>query len=149
MKIFLGFTVQKQMGLLREPYAGLRRELLLSCCNEVCMKNGGRIPRSVIAICETYKISCLVGKHLTKGDSANQRTNNSIWFEGRISPYFCQRPVATASVRKERLTRKIPRLCIIRGEESGKETLWSQTLRNWKRWAHLKSMLKDSMRRKC
>ena len=37
----------------------------------------------------------------------NQRTNNSIWFGGRISPFFCQRPVATASVRKERLTRNM------------------------------------------
>ena len=31
-------------------------------------------------------------------------------------------------------------------EESGKETFWSQTLRKWKRWTHLKSMLKDWMR---
>ena len=29
--------------------------------------------------------------------------------------------------------------------ESGKETFWSQTLRNWKRWTHQKSMLGDSM----
>ena len=33
--------------------------------------------------------------------------------------------------------------------ESGKETSLSQTLRNWNRWTHLKSMLKDSMQRKC
>ena len=30
-------------------------------------------------------------------------------------PYFCQRPVATASVRQESLTRNILRLCVIRG----------------------------------
>ena len=30
-----------------------------------------------------------------------------------------------------------------------KGDIWSQTLRNWKRWTHLKSMLKDSMQRKC
>ena len=30
--------------------------------------------------------------------------------------------------------------------ESGKETLWSQTLRNWKRWSHQKSMPGDSKR---
>ena len=34
-------------------------------------------------------------------------------------------------------------------EESGKETSWSQTLRNWNRWTHLKSTRKDSMQRKC
>ena len=33
--------------------------------------------------------------------------------------------------------------------ESGKETHWSQTLRSWNRWTHLKSMQKDSMQRKC
>ena len=33
--------------------------------------------------------------------------------------------------------------------ESGKETFWSQTLRNWKRSTHHKSMLGDSMQRKC
>ena len=31
--------------------------------------------------------------------------------------------------------------------ESGKETSWSQTLRTWKRWTHLKSTQKDSMQR--
>ena len=30
-------------------------------------------------------------------------------------------------------------------EESGKETLWSQTLRNWHRWPHLKSTRKDAV----
>ena len=33
--------------------------------------------------------------------------------------------------------------------ESGKETSWSQTLRNWRRWTHLKYTQKDSMQRKC
>ena len=35
------------------------------------MKNGGRIPWSVTALCGTYKISCLMGRHLTRGDSEN------------------------------------------------------------------------------
>ena len=35
------------------------------------MKNGGRIPWNATAICETYKISCLMGKLLTNGDSVN------------------------------------------------------------------------------
>ena len=33
--------------------------------------------------------------------------------------------------------------------ESGKETSWSQTLKNWRRWTHLKSTQEDSMQRKC
>ena len=54
--------------------------------------------------------------------STKKRTNNPIWCNGRISPYFCQRPVATSSVRQESLTRKILRLCIVRGGESEKGT---------------------------
>ena len=61
-----------------------------------------------------------------------QRTKNSIWCNGRISPCFCQRPVATASVRQESLTRYIPRHMYCTRVESEKETYWSQTLRNWK-----------------
>ena len=34
-------------------------------------------------------------------------------------------------------------------EESGKETSWSPTLMNWRRWTHLESMRKDSMQSKC
>ena len=34
-------------------------------------------------------------------------------------------------------------------EESGKETLWSQTLNNWSRWTHLNSTQEGSMQRKC
>ena len=33
------------------------------CCNQVWTKNGGLILRSVIAICETFKISWLMGIH--------------------------------------------------------------------------------------
>ena len=32
--------------------------------------------------------------------------------------------------------------------ESGKETLWSQTLKNWRRWTHLNSTPEGSMQRK-
>ena len=33
--------------------------------------------------------------------------------------------------------------------ESGKETLWSQTLKHWRRWTHLNSTPQGSMQRKC
>ena len=62
-------TDRKRMGLLGERYAGLKKGLLLHCCNQVWMDNGGRIPWSVTVNCGTYKISCLMGKHFTKGDS--------------------------------------------------------------------------------
>ena len=41
------------------------------------MKNGGRIPWSVTAIFETYKISCLMGKHLANGEP----------FKGPVIPF--------------------------------------------------------------
>ena len=70
VKIYLGIivrghlTVQKHMGLLRGRYAGLKKGLVLNCCNLVWMKNGGRIPWRATAICERYKISCLMGNTL-------------------------------------------------------------------------------------
>ena len=39
------------IGLLKEQCAELRREHLRYCCNQVWMKNGGRIPWNVAAIC--------------------------------------------------------------------------------------------------
>ena len=35
------------------------------------------------------------------------------------------------------------------GGESGKETFWSQTLKNWSRWMRLNSTPEGSMPRKC
>ena len=43
------------------------RGRLQFCCSRVWMKIGGQIPWNAILICETFKISCLMGKHLTKG----------------------------------------------------------------------------------
>ena len=47
--------------------------------------------------------------------NASQRTNGSVWSDGRVSPYLCKRPVATASVRLKSLARYFSRLCIVRG----------------------------------
>ena len=46
--------------LLREQCAELRKGHIQDCCNQVWMKNGGRILWSFIAICETFKIYCLM-----------------------------------------------------------------------------------------
>ena len=35
---------------------------LRCCCSQVWVTNGGRIPWNTAAICETFKISCLMGK---------------------------------------------------------------------------------------
>ena len=56
-------------------------------------------------------------------------------------PYFCARPIWTASVWSKRLARYISRFT---REESGHETSWSQTLKNWRRRMHPNSTLEGS-----
>ena len=68
VKIFPGIIVRqhhtdrKQMGLLRKQCAELMKGHMRYCCNQVWMKNGGQIPWNAIPICETFKISCLMGR---------------------------------------------------------------------------------------
>ena len=57
------------MGLQRIQHAELRKGHLWYCCQQVWMQNGGRMPWNVAAVFETFKISCLMGKHFTNGDS--------------------------------------------------------------------------------
>ena len=77
VKIFPGIIVRqhhtdrKQMGLPKEQCAEPRDGHLRYCCNQVWMKNGGRIPWSVTAICQTFKIFCLMGRHLMRGGPEN------------------------------------------------------------------------------
>ena len=49
--------------------------------------------------------------------NALKRTSDTVWSNGRISPYFCERPIATASVWSKRLARHISRVmhCTRRG----------------------------------
>ena len=63
-------------------------------------------------------------------------------------PNFCEGPVKNPSFWKESLTWIVPWIRFVRGEEFGKETFWSETLRNWKRWRHRTSTQKDSMQRR-
>ena len=48
------------------------------------MKNGGRIPWNVTAICETFRISCLMGGHLARGDSANHSKGPVVLFGAMV-----------------------------------------------------------------
>ena len=44
-----------------------------------------------------------------------KRTNYSIWFTGRVLPYFCERPVKNPSIWKDSLTWIVPRIRFVRG----------------------------------
>ena len=75
VKIFPGViarlhhTDQKQLRVLKGQFEEWRKGHLRYCCNQVWMKNGGQIPWTVTPICETFKISCLMGRHSMKGGS--------------------------------------------------------------------------------
>ena len=61
----------------------------------------------------------------------------------------CEGPIKNPSIWKENLTWVVPRIRSVRGwKEFGRVTYWLHTLRSWKRWTHLKSTQKDSMRKK-
>ena len=53
---------QRQMGLLRERYAEWKKVRPQYCCNQVWMKVGAQIPWNATAMCETFNISCLMGR---------------------------------------------------------------------------------------
>ena len=85
------------------------------------MKNGGGRfhMECYILSAKILKICCLMGRHPYERRFAMPFNGSVILFgaiNGRVSPYFCERPVQTPSIRYESVTRNIPRLCIIRGE---------------------------------
>ena len=70
------------------------------------------------AICETFKTSCLMGKHLTNDVLENHLKDRSIIPFGSLVEYysfFCERPVAITSMWPKSLARYTPRLCIVCG----------------------------------
>ena len=148
VKIFPGIIVRRHHtdrrtnGIARKSSAqSERRAPLQKCCNQVWMKIGGQILWNAIPICETFKISCLMGKLHAKGGSECFLTDQ--WYRlDQWSPYLCEGHIEITSIWSKNLARYIPRLCIVRGENLERKH-WSQTLRNWKRWTHLKSMLKN------
>ena len=60
-------TDQKRMGLLKGQFAEWKKGPLRCYCSPVWVTNGGRIPWNATATCKTFKISCLMGRHHTKG----------------------------------------------------------------------------------
>ena len=113
------------------------------------MKNGGQIPWNAVPICETFKISCLMGKLHTRGVLENHVKDQSFRLVHRLSITLYLRKTSQESINLERksyLDCSLDTLCT-RGE-FGRVTKRLQTLRSWKRWTHQKSTLRDSMQRK-
>ena len=62
-------TDQKQMGFPKEPYVEWIKGHLRCCYSPVWVTNGGRNPWNADAICETFRIFYLMGRHPMKGGS--------------------------------------------------------------------------------
>ena len=74
-----------------------------------------------------------------------QRTNNSVWSNGRIEHCFCAGHIEITSIWSQKSCQVYSKFMYCVRWESGKETLWSQTLKKWRRWTHLNSTPEGSM----
>ena len=153
VKIFPGIIVRrhhtdrKQMGLLKAQCAEWKKVRLQYCCNQVWMKNGGQIPWNALPICETFKISCLMGRLHTKDVLENLSKGPIIPF-GYLVEYCLIS--AKDQFRIHQIGKKVlPWLFL--GYALCAGGIWKGdvlTLRSWKRWTHRTSTRKDSMQRK-
>ena len=105
--------------------------------------------RNATPICETFKISYLMGRPHMRDALGNHSKDRSFrlvhWLS--ITPFL--RKTSQESINLERkfyLDCSLDTLCT--WEEFGRVTYWLQILRSWKRWTHRKSTRKDSMRKR-
>ena len=101
-----------------------------------------QIPWNAFPICDTFKIFCLMGEHLTNRDSANHLKDQSFRLVHWLSITLSLRKTSQESINLERksyLDCSLDTLCT--REDFGRVTCWLQTLRSWRRWTHQKSTL--------
>ena len=113
------------------------------------MKIGGRIPWNALPICETFKISYLMGRPHVTDVLGNHLRDRSFRLVHWLSITLSLRRTSQESIileRKSYLDCSSDTLCT-RGE-FGRVTYWLQTLRSWRRWTHRKSTQKDSMQKR-
>ena len=113
------------------------------------MKIGGQIPWNATLICETFKISYLMGKHHMTDVLGNHWKDQLFHSVHWLSVTLQLRRTSQESINLERksyLDCSSDTLCT--WEEFGRVTYWLQILRSWKRWTHLRSTQKDSMRKR-
>ena len=104
VKIFLEslYVYTTQIGLLKERCAELKKAPLLYCCNQVWMKIGGQILWNATAICETFKISCLMGKPDTRDVLGNHSKDRSFRLVHCLSITLFLRKTSQESINLER-----------------------------------------------
>ena len=119
------------------------------CCNQVWMKIGGQIPWNFTPVCETSKISYLMGRRPLKDVLGNHLKDRLFHLVHWLSITLSLRKTSQESINLERksyLDCSSNTLCT--RVEFGRVTCWLQTLRSWKRWTHLKSTRKGSMQKR-
>ena len=79
--------------------------------------------------------------------NALQWTSNTVWSNGRISPYFFERPIKITSIWSKRFARKIPRLCIVCGGNLERRHFGRRHWRIGGDGTHQNSTPKSSMQR--
>ena len=93
---------RRLMVLQKEQCAEQRKAPLLYCCNRVWMKIGGQIPWNAIPICETFKISCLMGKLHTRDVLENLLKDQSFRLVHWLSITLSLRKTRQESINLER-----------------------------------------------
>ena len=124
------FSVQRQM--VKERYVESRKVLLQYYCSQAWTKNGGKIPWSVTATCETSLTSCRKGKHL--GSMVESH------------------PISGRDQSRHQLFGKRALPGMFLGYALSVEGIWKGDIMvadlAGKTWARQKSMLEDSMQKK-
>ena len=113
------------------------------------MQVGGQILWNVTPICETFKISCLMGRPHMRDVLGNHLKDRLFHLVHWLSITQKLRRTSQVSINLERksyLDCSSDTHCT-RGE-FGRVTCWLQTSRSFQRWTHRKSALKDSMRKR-
>ena len=93
--------ITNEWDLLREQCAELRKGNLRHCCILVWIKNGGRILWNAAAYLRNIQdLSSDEKTPLWKAVRSMPFTvpSNTVWCNGRIPPYFCERHVETTSI---------------------------------------------------
>ena len=77
------------------------------------------------------------------------RTSNTVWSNGSNITLFLRKTYRDCISLEQKSCQIYSSVMHFPRGESGRETSWSQTLKNWRRWTHLISTPEGSMRRKC
>ena len=114
----------------------------------VWVTNGGSIPWNAMAISETFKISCLMSRH--------HERRFGMPFDGPVIPFgaMVEYHQFLRMTHRDQIN-LVQKYCLVYSSvmylmrrDSGKQTLWSQTVKNWRGWTHQISTPEGSMQRK-